>query len=132
MTLEEAKKILSACERDELRDHAFGDREVYWSKDGKEVASGYFGGSCSAIGFTNFNENGLIVSLAEFKGKEAQELASCGASVKIERNDETGPDTYRDGACMPGLTLEGVKKEICTPHRDEQDEWDEWADADWA
>lgn len=111
MTLEEAKKILDACKRCELRDHAFGDREIYWfDSRGAEVAFGYFGGdSKPCVGITVEGDE----ADGEFYGHAARELAKCGQEGAIDRNDETGPDTYRDGACMPGLTMEGVKKEIC-------------------
>lgn len=121
MNLDEAKTLLNLCTRDELRDHAFGDREVSWTrkdKNGKTllVADGYFGGSGVGVGGVSIlgpeDENGQMTTIASFDGKEATELAKCGADVHIERNDSTGPDTYADGKCMPGLTLEGVLKEL--------------------
>ena len=105
MELEEAKKILDACKRCELRDHAFGDREVYWfDSKGVEVAFGYFGGN--AVPCIGIGDN-------DFYGQQALELSKYGQKGAIERNDETGPDTYQDNSCMPGLTTEGVKSEIC-------------------
>ena len=49
-----------------------------------------------------------------FSGSDARELLRCG-SLSASRNDMTGPETYQEGNVMPGLTLEGVRKEICTP-----------------
>jgi len=104
MTFEEAKAILNTCVREELRDHAFGDREIYWTRDGQEIAFGYSGSSVS-FGFSGDD--------TVFSDDEVRELLRCGSLGTVERNDSTGPDTYTDGACMPGLTLAGVREEIC-------------------
>jgi hypothetical protein len=101
MTLDEAKRILNECVRSELRDHAFGDAEVYWEDDGEEVAFGYFG-QTSSVGGDGWS----------FEGREADELRKCGRTGLIERNDETGPSMYQEGKCMPSLTLEGVREEL--------------------
>jgi len=101
MTLDEAKKLLTECIREELRDHAFGDAEVYWMKDGQEEAAGYFGSKAEV------EIRGTI-----FKGPDAHELRKCGTIGAVERNDSTGPDQYVEGQCMPGLTIEGVRKEL--------------------
>ena len=89
MTFEEAKQFLAKCKRMESRDHTFGDREVYWTKDDVEVADGYFasGGIASVYVFTE--QVG-----SSFRGEEARELVKCGVDVVIGRNDETGPDRY--------------------------------------
>jgi len=108
MTLEEAMTILNSCQRGELRDHAFGDREVYWDRDDTMVAEGYFGRT-AAVGFYDSDGN----EIAEFTGDDAYKLSKCGELRGVSRNDETGPDEYQEGKCMPGLTLEGVKKELC-------------------
>jgi hypothetical protein len=102
MTLEEAKNILNDSVRQELRDHAFGDVEVSWIWDGIEVANGYFGGSASNVSF----------AFGEFTGPEAWELRNCGTLGAVERNDETGPEAYQEGRCMPALTLAGVREEL--------------------
>jgi len=107
ITLDEARTILNTCTRSELRDHAFRDREVYWERGGEEVGFGYFGGGANSVGVDWEGRHG------SFSGAEARALSTCGSRGAIERNDETGPDRYSDGACMPGLTLEGVKKELC-------------------
>jgi len=136
MNLTEAKTALEGTVRGELRDHAFGDREVTWfvvNKDGlvvAQAAEGYFGGGSSGVSvYTTpipFEKpwdfetgSGYLAQLgeeayaaAEFDGRDASELLECG-SLSVSRNDETGPDTYQDGVCMPGLTLEGVRKELC-------------------
>lgn len=119
MNFQEAKELLSTCERSELRDHAFGDREVSWvtKKDDEIVlvAEGYFGGG-SGSGICILGDKdaeGLTTTIAEFDGREALELAKCGCSVHVERNDSTGPDQYAEGECMPALTLEGVRRELC-------------------
>lgn len=101
MELSQAKRLLEECQREELRDHAFGDAEVYWMRHGKEVAFGYFGRDASVSG------DGW-----SFGGDEAWQLRKCGKLGAVERNDETGPDTYSEGACMPSLTLEGVREEL--------------------
>ena len=136
MNLKEAMKVLEGTVRGECRDHAFGDREVTWFlvKDGLVVgvaADGYFGGGSSGVSvYTtpipyeepwDFETGGGYVAedlaedayaSTEFDGRDARELLKCG-SLSVSRNDETGPDTYQDGKCMPALTLEGVRKELC-------------------
>jgi hypothetical protein len=91
MTFEEAKEILGRCERLESRDHYFGDREVYWVLDDRDVADGYFGGGTASV-YINAEDDS---DRGEFHGEEARELAKCGAKVTIGRNDEVGPDEYR-------------------------------------
>lgn len=111
MTLSEAKELLNSCVREELRDHAFGDAEVFWSKDEKKVAEGYFNGGNAGVWFYD-----ILVSdgtkMASFSGEKARELRECGAKGHISRNDETGPEQYVEGYTMPGLTAEGVRKEL--------------------
>jgi len=108
MTVIEAKEVLSKANRWELRDHAFGDREVGWDQNGKEIASGYFSGCTQEVGIV-LSDGSYIV----FDGADASELAMCGTLGTVERNDETGPEEYVQGQVMPGLTLEGVRKELC-------------------
>lgn len=109
MTFEEAKKLLNRCRKSELRDHAFGDAEVGFYLDERHVAEGYYGKD-SSISILSEDQSG--VTDTEFTGKEADELRNCGSSEKISRNDSTGPDTFKQGECLPGLTLEGVFKEL--------------------
>lgn len=111
MNLSEAKEILNTCAKEELRDHAFGDAEVVWLKDGKEVAGGYFGSGSAEVWFST--EDGHTTDT--FKFDDARELRKCSAVVVVFRNDETGPDTYAEGTVMPGLTIEGVLTELTTP-----------------
>ena len=111
MTLDEAKEILNGCIRQELRDHAFGDKEVDWrDKNGVYVANGYFSGSTQKVCFTTqitpYRKHSFFV------GDDARILSFCGELGKIERNDETGPGEFKQGQIMPALTLDGVKKEI--------------------
>lgn len=122
MTLDEAKAVLSTCTREELRDHAFGDCEVYWIRegapalvDGDEVASGYFGSDERIVSVSDglFHET--------FRGDDADALRSCGTRGRVERNDSTGPDEYHEGDCLPGLTSEGVLDEL-TDYYDDEDE----------
>ena len=141
MTFEEARKRLSQCLRGELRDHAFGDCEITWfvlNSDGMvvaEAADGYFGGRPSdgisvyqkpkpfnrpwnPNGSGSEDDEGAYLvdddpdqSATEFSGAEASELRKCGR-LSTSRNDSTGPDRYAEGSCMPGLTLEGVRREL--------------------
>lgn len=56
MTLEEAKQVLSESIREELRDHAFGDREIFWlDSKGQEIASGYMSGSTQEVSVKDHN-----------------------------------------------------------------------------
>lgn len=100
---EEAKALLTNCKRSELRDHAFGDREIYFEdSEGNSVAEGYSGSGGYSINVGN----------SYFDGAEAKELISLGHEGNIERNDSTGPEEFEDGRCMPGLTFDGVRKEL--------------------
>lgn len=103
MTFEEAKAMLNACTRHELRDHAFGDCEYSWTNAaGEDVASGYIGSAGSEVGIGD----------TCFVDREADELSKCGILGEVERNDSTGPDEFRPGECMRGLTQEGVLDEL--------------------
>lgn len=102
MELTAAIILLNTCVRSELRDHAFGDAEVSWTKDGKEIAGGYFGRDASV----------WINDGPSFKDDEARQLRRCGSEGHVERNDETGPESYSEGNILPGLTKEAVFKEL--------------------
>jgi len=106
MDTDEAREVLSACQRSELRDHAFGDKEVYWTRDGEDVGVGYFGGGRASVWIhkedTDFTAD----------GETARELSECGTLKHVERNDEMGPDTYVEDKIMHGLTKEGVLEEL--------------------
>jgi len=106
MTFEQAKELLSVCQRDELRDHAFGDREVSWyEKDtGRYVVEGYFSGTSQHIEFTD--------SFTSFEGSEANALGLIGTARSVERNDETGPAEFKQGVVMSRLTREFVRQEL--------------------
>lgn len=102
MNVKEAKVILDDCDRHELRDHAFGDMEISWSRSGFEVAYGYAGGECGVH----------LVDGEAFEGDDARLLVTCGTLAHIERNDEAGPADFVPGRIMPGLTREAVKQEL--------------------
>lgn len=107
MDVKEAKAILDECDRDELRDHAFGDREISWTRSGFEVA----------YGFDNGKEVGVhMVGDASFEGDEARNLIDCGELAHVERNDQTGPPDFVVGRIMPGLTRQAVKQELVKQH----------------
>jgi hypothetical protein len=101
MTLQEAVASLEGSVRIELRDHAFGDTEVMWMKDGAEAGHGYYSAGIAEC----------TIGDTMFRGKDAAEVRNCG-KLQVERNDETGPDEYIEGQTMPGLTLEGVRQEL--------------------
>jgi len=69
------------------------------------VADGY-SGSHSTFCFDD------QVDSTQFTQDEIHELFQCGTLGRVKRNDETGPDTYTEGECMPGLTLAGVYDEL--------------------
>lgn len=89
MDIEEAKTILNAAVKEELQDHAFGDREVYWKIGDQDVGIGYFGSGSKSVSVKNGDE------WVEFTGNEAYQLDDCGSYGRVDRNDTTGPDTYR-------------------------------------
>jgi hypothetical protein len=107
MNLEEAKTLLNGATRHELRDHAFGDMEVYWVKNGKEIACGYFGGDHAEISVFK-----PAADATTFDGDDARALRECGTLGMAARNDETGPNEFIEGQTVPGLTLEGVREEL--------------------
>jgi len=107
----EVKVLLDQCKRNELRDHAFGDREIYWL----HPTLGYiaFGYSGPNVEFTMNNEKGEAIEFnPPLSETDIRSLFTHGNPDKIIRNDSTGPDTYQEGKVMPGLTLEGVLREI--------------------
>lgn len=88
MTVAEAQAFLSGSSKFECRDHSFGDREVYWSKDGKDIADGYFGSSSQHVSIQG----------QRFVGNDAyllDKVACRREHGSISRNDETGEDYYR-------------------------------------
>jgi len=108
-----ARAFLNRCTRDELRDHAFGDAEIAFYLDGVEVAGGFIGSSSPTHSVWATEDSGH--EFESFTQEQVRELLKCGIRGTVERNDETGPDTFREGVCMPGLTLEGVRKELTNP-----------------
>lgn len=104
MNLNDAKTLLNTAQRDELRDHAFGDCEVYWSKDNDDIAAGYFGS----------DEESVQIGSVVFTGADARALRQCGSTGRVGRNDSTGPDEYSEGECVPALTRQGVLQELAS------------------
>lgn len=102
MDVKEAKEILDGCERQELRDHAFGDMEITWTRAGFEIAYGFGGRLCGVT----------MIGGDSFEGTEAIGLVSCGTLTQAERNDESGPPDFVPGRIMPGLTREAVKQDL--------------------
>lgn len=93
MKIDDARTLLKMCHRHELRDHAFGDRQVFWTAgpntDDPLVAEGYFGGGSAEIWIhEDWGENGA------FTGDYAKRLSACGETGVIGRKDVTGPDFY--------------------------------------
>ena len=85
MTFDLAREILKESIRDELRDHAFGDKEICWRNNyGQLVATGYVGSSGAECGMTGFDDS--------FSEAEARELARLGTLGEVERNDSMGDD----------------------------------------
>ena len=83
VTYEQAIELLSNCDRSELRDHAFGDKEVYFqTKDGNSVAEGYSGSSAVTV----------CIDGTEFTDSEARHLLTLGTLINVERNDAGGDD----------------------------------------
>lgn len=108
MTFERAKALLDENNRWELRDHAFGNMEFGWTFGplSGAIADGYSGGGrCDVFVRDGFDS-------ASFEGDQARELRKCGTLTLSERNDEVGPDEYVEGQVMPGLTMDGVRKEL--------------------
>lgn len=89
MTLQQAMEMIRGSTKSESRDHVFGDREVYWEKDGKEIASGYFSSTTREV---------VMTGSSCFEGEAAYQLdrvPTVRLHGSICRNDETGEDTYR-------------------------------------
>lgn len=82
VTFEAAKELLAPSTRNELRDHAFGDKEVYFEVDGTTIAEGYSGSSGQSV-----HINGT-----EFTGEEACILLALGTLGNVDRNDSGKDD----------------------------------------
>lgn len=84
ITFDQAKELLSTSNRSELRDHAFGDREVYFEDaQGNEIAAGYYAMTCCDV---EFNDGTC------FSGEEARILIKMGKLINVERNDSQDDD----------------------------------------
>lgn len=106
MSLASMITVLGDCIRTESRDHAFGDTEVFWFKDGQPVAEGYFSGDHQSV-WSSPNPG------IHFDGDDAKQLRNCGVLGEVGRNDSSGPSNFVEGAVMPGLTREAVRSELC-------------------
>jgi hypothetical protein len=113
LNFQEAKDFLNRCVRSECRDHAFGDAEIFFELDGVEVAGGYVGGDPR---YSIWAEEDSGYEFEEFAQEETKALLKCGSLGDVERNDSTGPDNFQEGVTMPGLTREGVRKELTERH----------------
>lgn len=108
MDIDEAKTLLDDCDRIELRDHAFGDVEVTWEKEGVIVATGEFSRQHAQVWIAMGEGNPPVT----FRGELGRPLRECGTLMTVHRNDETGPDEFKEGEILPGLTKEAVRDEI--------------------
>jgi len=83
MTVEQARKILEQCTRNELADYTFGDCEVVWKDgNGTAVADGYFGRVEKSVSFPQGKT---------FTQAEAEQLRYCGNQGAFIRNDKGFP-----------------------------------------
>lgn len=82
LPLEFAKTFLAASTCDTLVDYDFGDSEVFWKRNGRGVAIGYFGRTSSVY----VNETRQFAATS-FEDEEADELEDLGHNGKFERND---------------------------------------------
>lgn len=82
-TFEEAKALLASAHRDTLSDHAFGDAEVGWVREGREVAVGYFGRQSyvTVLGDSSHSDT-------SFTDDEACQLRQMCKTSEYNRNDE--------------------------------------------
>lgn len=80
MNYQDAVQTLSACNRAELRDHAFGDREISWWRGDTLVAEGYDGVSAYVV----------CSDGTKFENDEAYKLFKLGTLKTVTRNDAQG------------------------------------------
>jgi hypothetical protein len=76
LTLDEARGLLEGCERQQLGDRETRAFEVYWSKGGQEVASGWFDGLKDSVWFA--------AAQCNFDGDDARALRYTGKSIRTE------------------------------------------------
>ena len=86
MPFENAKDFLRASRRRSLVDRSFGDSEVTWLREGREVASGYFSSRTSSVGINETKQ----YAATEFRYELARELEYLGTSGRCAYNDITG------------------------------------------
>lgn len=73
--------VVHIADRYDLVDRAFGDREVTWTLNGEEVASGYFG-----------RHDYITINGLRLQGDDAYALKYSGKLVHTERNDSMGDE----------------------------------------
>jgi hypothetical protein len=87
MNLEIATQMLRDSIRDELRDYAFGDKEIYWRDQyGHPVATGYDGSSSCSVTMEGFD--------ITFSEEESRDLIRLGKLGEVERNDSMDDEDY--------------------------------------
>lgn len=112
IALERVQLLLSESRRTELRDHAFGDRELNWYHPiYGPIASAYSGSSGNTIS-VRYEEAGKIHYFESLDYTETRTLFLLGTLARIERNDSTGPNKYKEGYTMPGLSSDDVLMEL--------------------
>lgn len=79
MYLEEAKVILEECERFEFKNTGHDDTEVFWIKDDRLIADGFFTPERSGVWFLAYDEpTHEEIVLASFLHEDAHILGECG------------------------------------------------------
>ncbi len=86
MPLAYAKTFLAASVVDILDDKAFGDMEITWLRNGRNVATGYFGKSAGVV----IHETKQF-AVTEFEDGAANQLQGLGKRGEYQRNDAGDP-----------------------------------------
>lgn len=92
MPLECAKEFLAACTRNELRDDAFGDSEIFWKREDRQVACGYISRDSKSVGVEETKQ----FAATNFEGAEAITLEDLGQPGKFWKNDAGDPREWDD------------------------------------
>lgn len=82
MHIEEACYLLMSANREEVQDRSFGDAEIYWSKDGKEIGAGY----ASYVKDTYKITVAWDETTFSFSGEDAKRLCKLGTLIKVNIN----------------------------------------------
>lgn len=103
----QVKEVLTKSIRSELRDHAFGDKEITWNlPDGTMVAEAYVG-SCSEF---SYSHDKVVYSTINYA--IVDEISKLGIRGSESRNDSSGPDEFVQGRVMKGLSSDDVFEEL--------------------